>query len=47
MLGLNAALKQAIAGVRKGALVVVDVYVAPEYARATSSALMRQAPGQI
>ena len=38
---LEAALKQAVAQVRRGALVVVDVHVAPEYARATSAALMR------
>lgn len=41
---LAPALKQAVAEVRKGAFAVVDVHVAPEYARATSSALMRQAP---
>jgi thiamine pyrophosphate-dependent acetolactate synthase large subunit-like protein len=42
---LDAALKQGIDEVRRGAVCVVDVRVAPEYARATSAALMRQAPG--
>ncbi len=41
---LDEALRQAVAEVRGGKLVVLDVHVAPEYARATSAALMRNAP---
>jgi thiamine pyrophosphate-dependent acetolactate synthase large subunit-like protein len=43
---LVAVLAQAIAKVRGGATVVVDVHVAPEYARGISSALLRQIPGE-
>jgi thiamine pyrophosphate-dependent acetolactate synthase large subunit-like protein len=42
---LAAALAQGVDEVRRGAVCVVDVRVAPEYARATSAALMRQPPG--
>ena len=38
---LEAALAQAIADVKAGALVVLDVRVAPEYSRAVSSSLLR------
>jgi thiamine pyrophosphate-dependent acetolactate synthase large subunit-like protein len=38
------ALAAAIAKVEAGAVCVVDVHVAPEYARAVSSALLRQVP---
>ena len=41
---LKKALLSAIAKVRGGATCVVDVHVAPEYARATSHALLRQIP---
>ncbi|MGQ0676801.1 MAG: thiamine pyrophosphate-binding protein [Rhodospirillales bacterium] len=41
---LKSALKHGIDEVRRGRLCVIDVRVAPEYARATSSALTRQAP---
>ncbi|HJS33085.1 MAG TPA: thiamine pyrophosphate-binding protein, partial [Alphaproteobacteria bacterium] len=41
---LAPALKEAIEHVRAGAVCVVDVRVAAEYARATSVALMRGAP---
>ena len=41
---LTPAMKEAIAQVRGGAVCVVDVRVAAEYARATSVALMRGAP---
>jgi thiamine pyrophosphate-dependent acetolactate synthase large subunit-like protein len=38
---LGAALEQAVAAVRGGALVVIDARVAPEYSRVVSSSLMR------
>jgi thiamine pyrophosphate-dependent acetolactate synthase large subunit-like protein len=41
---LAAALKEGIAHVRRGALCVIDVHVAAEYSRATSSAVLRQVP---
>ena len=40
------ALAEAVARVRAGATVVMDVHVAPEYARAVSSAVVRQIPGE-
>jgi predicted kinase len=40
------ALSSAIAQVKAGATVVIDVHVAPEYARAVSSALLRQIPDE-
>ncbi|MCX7342265.1 MAG: thiamine pyrophosphate-binding protein [Hyphomicrobiales bacterium] len=43
---LGRALTEAVARVRAGEVVVIDVSVAPEYARATSNAMLRQAaPG--
>jgi thiamine pyrophosphate-dependent acetolactate synthase large subunit-like protein len=42
--GLASTLKEAIENVRQGALCLIDVLVAPEYARATSSALLRNIP---
>jgi thiamine pyrophosphate-dependent acetolactate synthase large subunit-like protein len=41
---LAAALKDGVAEVRRGALCLIDVHVAPEYSRATSSAVLRQIP---
>jgi hypothetical protein len=38
------ALVFAIDAVKAGAVCVIDVHVAPEYARAVSSALLRRAP---
>jgi thiamine pyrophosphate-dependent acetolactate synthase large subunit-like protein len=44
---LNRALNDAIPLVRAGQVVVIDISVAPEYARATSNAMLRQAaPGK-
>jgi thiamine pyrophosphate-dependent acetolactate synthase large subunit-like protein len=44
---LNYALGKAVMHVRSGGVAVVDVSVAPEYARATSNAMLRQAaPGK-
>jgi thiamine pyrophosphate-dependent acetolactate synthase large subunit-like protein len=44
---LKRALLAAVARVRAGEVVVVDISVAPEYARATSNAMLRQAaPGK-
>lgn len=44
---LRSALGEAVRRVRAGEVVVVDVSVAPEYARATSNAMLRQsAPGR-
>lgn len=44
---LKAALQDAAARVRGGDVVVIDISVAPEYARATSNAMLRQsAPGK-
>lgn len=44
---LGRALTEAVARVRAGDVVVIDVSVAPEYARATSNAMLRQAaPGK-
>jgi thiamine pyrophosphate-dependent acetolactate synthase large subunit-like protein len=44
---LGRALTEAVARVRAGEVVVIDVSVAPEYARATSNAMLRQAaPGK-
>jgi hypothetical protein len=44
---LSAALAEAVAHVRAGGVAVIDVSVAPEYARATSNAMLRQAaPGK-
>ena len=40
------ALVEAVARVKAGATVVIDVHVAPEYARAVSSAVVRQIPGE-
>jgi thiamine pyrophosphate-dependent acetolactate synthase large subunit-like protein len=40
----QAALESALAHVKAGGVCVVDVHVAPEYARAVSSALLRQIP---
>ncbi len=42
----TAALTEAIAKVRDGAVVVIDVHVAPEYARGMSSALLRNVPAE-
>ena len=41
-----AAIEQAVAEVKGGALVVLDVRVAPEYSRAVSASLLRQIPGK-
>jgi hypothetical protein len=41
---LQSALASAIRDVQAGAVCVIDVRVAPEYARAVSSALMRNIP---
>jgi thiamine pyrophosphate-dependent acetolactate synthase large subunit-like protein len=41
---LEPAMAEAIAKVRAGATCVIDLHVAPEYARATSAALLRQIP---
>jgi thiamine pyrophosphate-dependent acetolactate synthase large subunit-like protein len=41
-----AALRDAVAQVTAGAMVVIDVHVAPEYARSVSSALLRHIPGE-
>jgi thiamine pyrophosphate-dependent acetolactate synthase large subunit-like protein len=41
-----AALAAAVARVRAGEVCVIDVHVAPEYARAVSSALLRQIPSE-
>jgi len=41
---LEHALERAIAEVQAGATCVIDVRVAPEYARAVSSALLRNIP---
>jgi thiamine pyrophosphate-dependent acetolactate synthase large subunit-like protein len=41
---LEPAMVEAIAKVRAGATCVIDLHVAPEYARATSAALLRQIP---
>jgi thiamine pyrophosphate-dependent acetolactate synthase large subunit-like protein len=43
---LAAAIRQAIADVRAGAVAVIDVRVAPEYSRAVSSSLLRDIPAQ-
>ena len=43
---LEPAMAEAIARVRAGATVVIDLHVAPEYARATSAALLRQVPAR-
>jgi len=44
---LRVAIKSATEHVRKGGVAVIDVSVAPEYARATSNAMLRQAaPGK-
>lgn len=43
---LAAALKEGIEHVRGGALCLVDVHVAAEYSRATSSAVLRQIPSR-
>jgi thiamine pyrophosphate-dependent acetolactate synthase large subunit-like protein len=43
---LAAVLADAIAKVRGGATVVVDVHIVPEYARGISSALLRQIPAE-
>jgi thiamine pyrophosphate-dependent acetolactate synthase large subunit-like protein len=40
------ALETAVAHVKAGAIYVIDVHVAPEYARAVSSALLRQIPAR-
>jgi thiamine pyrophosphate-dependent acetolactate synthase large subunit-like protein len=42
----EATLATAIARVRAGSVCVIDVHVAPEYARAVSSALLRQIPSE-
>jgi thiamine pyrophosphate-dependent acetolactate synthase large subunit-like protein len=43
---LAAAIREAVVVVRSGGVAVIDVAVAPEYARATSNAMLRQAqPG--
>ncbi len=42
----SAALVSAVAKVRAGAACVIDAHVAPEYARAVSSALLRQIPSE-
>ncbi|MET0733181.1 MAG: thiamine pyrophosphate-binding protein, partial [Casimicrobiaceae bacterium] len=41
---LDATLADAISAVKAGAVAVIDVRVAPEYARSVSSALMRHIP---
>ena len=41
---LAAALRDGVAAVRAGAVVVVDARVAPEYSRAVSGSLMRHIP---
>lgn len=41
-----AALAEAVAKVRDGAVVVIDVHVAPEYSRGISSALLRNVPAE-
>jgi thiamine pyrophosphate-dependent acetolactate synthase large subunit-like protein len=41
---LEPAMAEAIAKVRAGATCVIDLHVAPEYARATTAALLRQIP---
>jgi len=43
---LAAALREAVAAVRQGAVVVIDARVAPEYSRAVSGSLMRHLPGK-
>jgi rhodanese-related sulfurtransferase len=43
---LAAAIGQGIADVRAGAVVVIDVRVAPEYSRAVSASLMRNIPAK-
>lgn len=44
---LRDAIKAAVSHVRRGGVAVIDVSVAPEYARATSNAMLRQAaPGK-
>jgi thiamine pyrophosphate-dependent acetolactate synthase large subunit-like protein len=43
---LEQAMAEAIARVRAGATCVIDLHVAPEYARATSAALLRQIPAR-
>jgi thiamine pyrophosphate-dependent acetolactate synthase large subunit-like protein len=43
---LEQAMAEAIAKVRAGATCVIDLHVAPEYARATSAALLRQIPAR-
>jgi thiamine pyrophosphate-dependent acetolactate synthase large subunit-like protein len=43
---LEPAMAEAIAKVRAGATCVIDLHVAPEYARATSAALLRQIPAR-
>ena len=43
---LAAALKEGIEHVRSGALCLIDVHVAAEYSRATSSAVLRQIPSR-
>ncbi len=43
---LGTTIAKAVAGVRAGATVVVDVRVAPEYSRAVSSSLLRHVPKQ-
>jgi thiamine pyrophosphate-dependent acetolactate synthase large subunit-like protein len=42
----SAALATAVDCVRAGGTCVIDVHVAPEYARAVSSALLRQIPSE-
>jgi hypothetical protein len=42
----QAALADGIARVKAGAVCVIDVHVAPEYARAVSSALLRHIPDE-
>jgi thiamine pyrophosphate-dependent acetolactate synthase large subunit-like protein len=44
--GYARALADAVARVKAGATVVIDVHVAPEYARAVSSAVVRHIPGE-
>jgi thiamine pyrophosphate-dependent acetolactate synthase large subunit-like protein len=44
--GYVRALADAVARVKAGATVVIDVHVAPEYARAVSSAVVRHIPGE-
>jgi thiamine pyrophosphate-dependent acetolactate synthase large subunit-like protein len=43
---LEPAMAEAIAKVRAGGTCVIDVHVAPEYARATTAALLRQIPAR-